>query len=183
MNSDNTLLGGTVNMFFFSCCLRIINFVNYYLCILCLCSLCFLTVTTFVTAAKLDNLIYLLPMKLGRTIDYGPYGWLERYDPMYQPFTSDTDGKFAFTRQPSAMSVNIVVLGEVIEQLVRHCCADPSSREANDFAKEVQKIGLQEFQDYFWSEYGEIRRRKLGFRAVHDEDSVIWAELEKLLFQ
>jgi hypothetical protein len=24
----------------------------------------------------------------GRTIDYGPFGWMEKYDPMYQPFTS-----------------------------------------------------------------------------------------------
>jgi uncharacterized protein YdiU (UPF0061 family) len=47
----------------------------------------------------------------GRTLDYGPYGWMERYDPMYQPFTSDSDGKFAFIRQPTAMSVNLAVLG------------------------------------------------------------------------
>ena len=30
-----------------------------------------------------------------------------------QPFTSDGDGKFAFARQPNAMSVNIAVLGEL----------------------------------------------------------------------
>ena len=29
-----------------------------------------------------------------------------------QPFTSDSDGKFAFIRQPTAMSVNVAVLGE-----------------------------------------------------------------------
>ena len=37
----------------------------------------------------------------GRTLDYGPYGWVERYDPLYQPFTSDGDLKFAFMRQVS----------------------------------------------------------------------------------
>lgn len=48
----------------------------------------------------------------GRTIDYGPFGWMERFDPLYQPFTTDRAGNFAFIRQPSAMAVNVGVLGE-----------------------------------------------------------------------
>lgn len=48
----------------------------------------------------------------GRTIDYGPYGWMERYDPYYQPFTSDRSGNFAFIRQPTTMAVNVQVLGK-----------------------------------------------------------------------
>ena len=26
-------------------------------------------------------------MLAGRTLDYGPYGWVEAFDPAYQPFT------------------------------------------------------------------------------------------------
>lgn len=48
----------------------------------------------------------------GATIDYGPFGWMERYDPQYQPFTSDRRGDFAFSRQPVAMELNVAVLGE-----------------------------------------------------------------------
>ena len=48
----------------------------------------------------------------GATIDYGPYGWMEKYDPLYQPFTSDRSGNFAFARQPNAMHLNVAVLGE-----------------------------------------------------------------------
>lgn len=48
----------------------------------------------------------------GATIDYGPYGWMERYDPMYQPFTSDRQGNFAFAQQPTAMQLNVSVLGK-----------------------------------------------------------------------
>ena len=47
----------------------------------------------------------------GRTIDYGPFGWLEKFNPLYQPFTSDPSGNFAFMKQPTAMNVNIGVLG------------------------------------------------------------------------
>jgi uncharacterized protein YdiU (UPF0061 family) len=65
----------------------------------------------------------------GATIDYGPYGWMERYDPFYQPFTSDSRGNFAFVRQPSAMNLNVAVLGKNSagdnRHILRHdlCCA------------------------------------------------------------
>ena len=36
---------------------------------------------------------------------------MEKFDPFFQPFTSDTDGKFSYLRQPNAMSVNVAVLG------------------------------------------------------------------------
>ena len=38
-----------------------------------------------------------------------------------QPFTSDQDGKFAFARQPNAMSVNIAVLGKIFD-IQSYCC-------------------------------------------------------------
>src|SRR5215510_4805428 len=38
---------------------------------------------------------------LGVTIDYGPYGWLEGYDPGWTPNTTDAQGRrYAYGRQP-----------------------------------------------------------------------------------
>lgn len=51
----------------------------------------------------------------GRTVDYGPYGWMERFDPEYQPFTSDPVGRFNFLNQPEAMGLNVLVLGEITD--------------------------------------------------------------------
>lgn len=48
----------------------------------------------------------------GRTLDFGPFGWMEHFEPLYQPFTSDTSGNFAFARQPEAMALNLQVLGD-----------------------------------------------------------------------
>ena len=48
----------------------------------------------------------------GRTVDYGPYGWMEKFDPEYQPFTSDPVGRFNFLNQPEAMGLNVAVLGK-----------------------------------------------------------------------
>lgn len=50
----------------------------------------------------------------GRTIDYGPFGIMERYDGMWNPFTSDPDGKFAFVRQPGAARVNLATLAQIV---------------------------------------------------------------------
>jgi hypothetical protein len=47
----------------------------------------------------------------GRTVDYGPFGFLEKYQKLYQPFTGDSMGNFAFSRQPEAMRYNLEVLG------------------------------------------------------------------------
>lgn len=47
----------------------------------------------------------------GRTMDYGPFAFMEAFHPYYQPFTSDAAGNFAFNRQPAAMALNLEVLG------------------------------------------------------------------------
>ena len=39
---------------------------------------------------------------LGLTIDYGPYGWLEGYDPQWTPNTTDARGPALLLRQPAA---------------------------------------------------------------------------------
>jgi uncharacterized protein YdiU (UPF0061 family) len=48
----------------------------------------------------------------GCTIDYGPFAFMEQYDPNYQPFTTDVRGNFAFGNQATAMGTNINVLGK-----------------------------------------------------------------------
>lgn len=38
---------------------------------------------------------------LGLTIDYGPYGFLDRFDPVYTPNTTDLPGRrYAYYKQP-----------------------------------------------------------------------------------
>ncbi|MFZ5537811.1 MAG: protein adenylyltransferase SelO [Pseudomonadota bacterium] len=56
---------------------------------------------------------------LGLTIDYGPYGWLEEYDPNWTPNTTDAQGRrYAFGRQPKVAAWNLARLGEALLPLV-----------------------------------------------------------------
>ena len=121
----------------------------------------------------------------GRTVDYGPYGWMEQFDPMYQPFTSDAEGKFAFIRQPQAMAVNVAVLGETIEKLVRHAVSltPNTGKSAEAYIAEVKEVAKTEFQQMFFERYQKMQQRKLGLtEGVGDDNTVaLYRDLEQLM--
>ena len=56
----------------------------------------------------------------GMTIDYGPYGWLENYDPDWTPNTTDAEGRrYRFGNQPMIALWNLVQLANAIHPLVQ----------------------------------------------------------------
>lgn len=51
----------------------------------------------------------------GLTIDYGPYGWLEGYDPEWTPNTTDSAGRrYCYGRQPQIALWNLVQLANAL---------------------------------------------------------------------
>jgi serine/tyrosine/threonine adenylyltransferase len=55
---------------------------------------------------------------LGLTIDYGPYGWLEDFDPDWTPNTTDAQGRrYRFAHQPAVAQWNLVRFGEALRGL------------------------------------------------------------------
>ncbi|EOD38521.1 hypothetical protein EMIHUDRAFT_251786, partial [Emiliania huxleyi CCMP1516] len=48
--------------------------------------------------------------------DYGPFGFVEQYEPLWSPFTSDAERKFGFERQPVAAQA---VVEDEYPQLLR----------------------------------------------------------------
>ena len=64
---------------------------------------------------------------LGLTIDYGPYGWLEGYDPLWTPNTTDAQGRrYAYGQQPHIAQWNLVRLAEALLSLVPKEELEPS---------------------------------------------------------
>jgi uncharacterized protein YdiU (UPF0061 family) len=56
---------------------------------------------------------------LGLTIDYGPYGWLENYDPNWTPNTTDAVGRrYRFGMQPAIAQWNLAQLANAIHPLI-----------------------------------------------------------------
>lgn len=55
---------------------------------------------------------------LGLTIDYGPFGFLDTYDPSHICNHSDSQGRYAFERQPSVALWNLHALGQALMPLI-----------------------------------------------------------------
>jgi uncharacterized protein YdiU (UPF0061 family) len=91
---------------------------------------------------------------LGLTIDYGPYGWLENYDPDWTPNTTDAHSRrYRFGNQPRIGHWNLVQLANAIYPLVKR--AQPLQQAVDDYSSSYEqgyqdmmatKLGLQVFQ-------------------------------------
>jgi uncharacterized protein YdiU (UPF0061 family) len=89
---------------------------------------------------------------LGLTIDYGPYGWLEDFDPRWTPNTTDRHGRrYRFGHQPGVALWNLVRFAEALAPLVedtspleRALGAYETTLRASLRAMWLQKLGLPE---------------------------------------
>ncbi len=88
---------------------------------------------------------------LGLTIDYGPYGWLEDYDPDWTPNTTDAQGRrYRYGHQPQIAHWNLYQLANAILPLIGE--TDPLEQalatyteklEADSEVMMAQKLGLK----------------------------------------
>ncbi len=84
---------------------------------------------------------------LGLTLDYGPYGFMEAYDPAYICNHSDHDGRYAYDQQPQIGAWNCTCLAQALLPLM----------EVDD-AKEA----LSGYGETFATEYMRLMCAKLG---------------------
>ena len=91
---------------------------------------------------------------LGLTIDYGPYGWLENYDPNWTPNTTDAAShRYAFGKQPQIAHWNLVQLANALYPLIEQ--TEPLVEALKSYGQEFEscwqammahKLGLQAFK-------------------------------------
>jgi uncharacterized protein YdiU (UPF0061 family) len=105
---------------------------------------------------------------LGLTIDYGPYGWIDNYDPNWTPNTTDAQGKrYRFGHQPQIAQWNLFQLANAIYPLIEQ--AEPLREILNDYAMSYQ----QKWQS--------MRLQKLGLSTYDSSDFELNSELQKIL--
>ena len=105
---------------------------------------------------------------LGLTIDYGPFGFLDGFDPGHICNHSDTGGRYAFARQPNVAWWNLHALGHALKPL----CDDPDT---------TLPAVLDTFGDLFTAAYSEHLRAKLGLELAQDGDKALLDDLLGLL--
>ncbi|XP_032738619.1 protein adenylyltransferase SelO, mitochondrial isoform X2 [Lontra canadensis] len=101
---------------------------------------------------------------VGLTIDYGPFGFLDRYDPDHVCNASDSAGRYAYSKQPEVCKWNLQKLAEALEpELPR---------------EQGEAILAEEFDAEFRCHYLQKMRRKLGLvRTELPDDGALVARL------
>ncbi|TAJ27864.1 MAG: YdiU family protein [Nitrospirae bacterium] len=103
---------------------------------------------------------------LGLTLDYGPYGFLDEYNPGFVCNHSDRQGRYAFHHQPDIGYFNLRCLAQALSPFL-----------IQDQAQDA----LARYEAAFAERYDALMREKLGLREAGPEDRALVGELLNLL--
>jgi len=105
---------------------------------------------------------------LGLTIDYGPYGWLEGYDPEWTPNTTDRQHKrYRYGNQPNIGLWNLYQLANSLYPLIED-------------AEPLEEI-LEAYKTNYSQYYLEMMKTKVGLFSKNELDSELLEALETVL--
>jgi len=103
---------------------------------------------------------------LGLTIDYGPFGFMENYDPGYICNHSDPRGRYAYDQQPQIGLWNLACLAQALSPLI---------------AKEQAHAVLDAYAPAYHRHYAELMGEKLGLAKVLDDDIQLIGSLLEIM--
>jgi uncharacterized protein YdiU (UPF0061 family) len=86
---------------------------------------------------------------LGLTIDYGPFQFLDAYNPGHICNHSDAQGRYAFNQQPNIAYWNLFCLGQALLPLIGE--------------QELAIAALESYKTVFPAAFEKLMRAKLGF--------------------
>ena len=104
---------------------------------------------------------------LGLTIDYGPFSFMETYDPSFICNHSDTQGRYSFERQPSVALWNLQRLADALGTLIQ---------------EEQLKEALSSYEKILVKEYSYLMRSKFGLILQDEGDNSLINNFLELLY-
>lgn len=100
----------------------------------------------------------------GITIDYGPYGWMDDFNPNWTPNTTDAEGKrYRFGNQPNIALWNLLQLANALYPLIEE-------------VKPLEAI-LEEYSNSFQSDFIKMMCTKIGIQNLKTSDESIVNQL------
>ena len=105
----------------------------------------------------------------GLTLDYGPYGWLEDYNPGWTPNTTDASGRrYCFGNQPGIAQWNLAQLANALYPLIGKV--------------EPLQAAVDSFGPYYQAAWQDMMAQKLGLRSFQPEtDAPLVKDLIEIL--
>ncbi|EHN70211.1 MULTISPECIES: protein adenylyltransferase SelO [Aliivibrio] len=105
---------------------------------------------------------------IGQTFDYGPFGFLDDYEPGYICNHSDYQGRYAFNQQPRIGLWNLSALAHSLSPLI----------DKPDLEKALEQYEIK-LHDYF----SQLMRKKLGLLSKQEGDTRLFESMFELLSQ
>jgi serine/tyrosine/threonine adenylyltransferase len=106
---------------------------------------------------------------LGLTIDYGPFGFLDAFDPGHICNHTDQQGRYAFARQPNVAFWNLHALAQALMPLIGD--------------SDAALAALEPYKTAFMGSFMAKMRAKLGLTTAQDGDQSLIDNLLKLMAQ
>ena len=103
---------------------------------------------------------------MGLTLDYGPFGFLDDYNPQFICNHSDHQGRYSFDNQPAVALWNLQRLAQTLSPFI---------------AVDALNDALDSYQRVLLAEYGKRMRQKLGFYTEQNNDNDLLNELFALM--
>lgn len=104
---------------------------------------------------------------LGLTLDYGPFGFMDAYDPGHVCNHSDDGGRYAYDKQPQVAWWNLHVLAQAMQPL----CAQP----------EAAQEAIEHFKSSFGQSMLAAWRDKLGLTDMTDDAPAVVDDLFRMM--
>lgn len=105
---------------------------------------------------------------LGLTIDYGPYGWLEDYDPDWTPNTTDASGRrYRFGHQAQIAQWNLIQLANALYPLINE-------------VKPLEDCIIR-YQESYKRQLTQMQAEKLGLTSYQAADAKLFDDLHSVL--
>jgi serine/tyrosine/threonine adenylyltransferase len=119
----------------------------------------------------------------GLSIDFGPFAFMDNFDPAYTPNHDDHMLRYSYRNQPTIIWWNLVRLGEALGELLGAGATVDTDRfvadgvsegpEADELVARAEKLIVQAGEEYkavFLAEYKRLMTARLGLRRFQDTD-------------
>ncbi|WP_105901547.1 protein adenylyltransferase SelO [Vibrio gangliei] len=103
---------------------------------------------------------------LGQTFDFGPFGFLDNYNPSFICNHSDYQGRYSFANQPNIGLWNLTALAHALSPYIERADLDAA---------------LSLYEPELNQEFSRLMRQKTGLISHHENDSVLFGEMFSLL--
>jgi uncharacterized protein YdiU (UPF0061 family) len=119
---------------------------------------------------------------MGLSIDFGPFAFLDNFDPNYTPNHDDHMLRYSYRNQPTIIWWNLVRLGESLGELMgagpnvdedEFVSKGVKQEDADELVSRAESIITQAGEEYkavFLKEYKRLMTARLGLQTCKDED-------------